>query len=555
MARFRQNKHCVALFIVILIHLAYMGLRLNTPFIVNVGLWDLPITIDGAYRLMQGQFPHADYVSPFGPVSFAIPWLGMQFLGKTMAGYCLGLALFSLAASIMLYLVLVLCQVPALISLGMCIVQASYMLTPRIFGFYEVHFGLLGIYNVEAFALLMIIWCQFIFAFLNPSSSIATSKEWLDRMTPAIFGFCCLTLCFLKVSFGVVAVCLYLLMLGLKWRDRGWIKTLLTTSVLTLVAWGSLVGFRIDLALADYYIALISRSEIPQQTTSIGQQLHSFLTNPLPLLVRISLASGTTLVLSFFFCSKRFRPFQQHFLSSLIFCAKVCGIVMLATIIEAWLASTISQAIEFFVLPVTGLVFICYSFTFVSHRRYIQSILFNSILTVTLFAIALFLTYRNTKGLQIYSSYRDLELVTNTFQANKLPKTDNFRDLYSGHAAATNLSNLLTRPHLCGQKSAKIHAISVPDLYTAAHNRESPRKSYLYSHYGVSFSRKAVAIFPERLGPGNILGDVDVLLASSVFSANEGRVAFLEVYKDYISEHFQSPTEEEDWTIYCRKDS
>jgi hypothetical protein len=59
--------------------------------------WDVPMLLDGAWRIHSGQVPHVDFFSHLGPLPFYVTYVGMLIRGACVAAVSCGNVLLSLS--------------------------------------------------------------------------------------------------------------------------------------------------------------------------------------------------------------------------------------------------------------------------------------------------------------------------------------------------------------------------------------------------------------------------------------------------------------------------
>lgn len=507
-------------------------LRLSHPFYLTLGFWDAPITINGAYRLFEGLVPHRDYQSPLGPVSFMIPAFGMVFLGKTMAGYQLGVLSFGFLCSAVTYLSLRRSGYTEIIATLISLASASYLLSTRCLSYEPVHLGLVGIYNLEGYAILCFLVAEAL-SFAKVSS--ATSPTKLDPF----LGFCASALAvaavFLKITFGVVSIVfLALAFFGCR-KSAAWRRSAILGLGLSSLFWLFVFRFEVWAIAQDYLIVLLSRPPDFSNLEHTQSIQHLFLKHIRDSSPMAAVALGVIMAISF-------RS------SNVIRLLAMTGLILGS---EYFLLKTIAQAPEFYVVGIFGLMILGGSLVdssrSIASRRWLTSALM-----ITVGYFFWFISQKNWWSIHYLA--RLVDPTTNEARGGEVEFTQskNFYDLHAIGPAAAVMNELVTSQEICGFSEPKIITAGFPNIYTPMKGAASPRRTALYEHYGVTFSQKAKDQFPGRFDPEIILSDVDVIAVPRSHVGHETIDGFFHLYEGFMAKNFREDHQFSNWRIYCR---
>ena len=245
------------LFVSALIAICGLAVFIGLAPIVLFG-HDVFFFLDNSYRVLQGQVPHRDFESAWGPVTYLIGAAGLRLSGLRPDGLGYANALFGALTAVWAWLVARRRMSP----LAACILGVYTLLlitAPFSLGYGPLNFSPAMVYNRYGFALLGIIIVE---------CAAPSGKDTGGLST----GIACGLLGFLKVTYAVVAVPL-ILITGGKRLLRG-------RRLAALCAGGALVALlvllylRFDLAdmLNDLAMAASGRSRSwrPREILSLG---------------------------------------------------------------------------------------------------------------------------------------------------------------------------------------------------------------------------------------------------------------------------------------------
>lgn len=215
---------------------------------------DIFFLLDNGWRIVNGQRPHVDFASPWGPVTFLVTGLGLVLSGFTVDGAGYGSAVFGLLIGIWcfrigrdrlepiirvltsLYLVVL---VVAPYSLGWGIFLTSHAMVYNRYGY-----ALLGLVMLESFEM-----------------AGRKKGETEERIGGLSTGFAVALTLFLKITYFFVAILIVgtsVLLRGLSRRHILWLFIGFSSVSVAFLAY---LGFDIPAILGDLRMAAGARSE------------------------------------------------------------------------------------------------------------------------------------------------------------------------------------------------------------------------------------------------------------------------------------------------------
>ena len=159
---------------------------------------DVPSTLDGAWRIMNGQIPHVDFYTPMGPVIFLVVALGMCLGGACVSSITYANALFLVVLSLWAWTIARTRMSPAL-SFVFSLYVGFMVAATSVYGHVFKDLGYSAIYNrygaeLAALALIESLGC-----------SRQQFRRWSSLFQGVSTGIALALTCFLKLNFfGVV---------------------------------------------------------------------------------------------------------------------------------------------------------------------------------------------------------------------------------------------------------------------------------------------------------------------------------------------------------------
>jgi hypothetical protein len=203
----------VALGLLLLILAALAGLVLYAGTLVQTACGnDVVVLLDGAWKVLHGYRPHADFYTPLGPLNYLLPALAMTVYGPD--AFAISLANLALCVACVLGTWFVLkSRLTPLHCLALLSFAATEMLRSRhLFVDYD-WIGYALLYNRQCYALLILVMPLL----LLPRYAPTRKGEWQDAIA---IGVLLGLVAFLKVSYFVAAM--PLLAVGCVSRDWRW---------------------------------------------------------------------------------------------------------------------------------------------------------------------------------------------------------------------------------------------------------------------------------------------------------------------------------------------
>jgi hypothetical protein len=237
----------------------------RTGPVVNVRFGhDVPVVLDGAWRVLNGQVPNVDFHSLFGPLFFLLAALGMALGGPSLhALVALNLVLFFALAAWAWAIawprahVLTATFFTALVGL---VILGTYHL-----GFDHVVVTYANLYNRYGYALLFILMFERMF----PPREAEGRQETFGA---ASTGVLLVALLFLKVTFFVVGLGFVVVCGLLRGRVAGW-RAVLVGALVALAPMALYLRFGFGAVLRDYLIPLHVRRDVVASQAFVSQKV------------------------------------------------------------------------------------------------------------------------------------------------------------------------------------------------------------------------------------------------------------------------------------------
>jgi len=175
---------------------------------------DTFFSLANAYRVSQGQIPHRDFASAWGPLFFLVQAAGLTISGMRPAGLAYANALFGAAVALWTYLA-VRTRLAAAPACALGVYAVLLITAPFPLGFNPLVFSSAMAYNRYGYALLGIILVECGLAALQP-----VAGERRGAVRAASIGAAWALLAFLKVTYAIVAIPFLLIWLWCS-ADRG----------------------------------------------------------------------------------------------------------------------------------------------------------------------------------------------------------------------------------------------------------------------------------------------------------------------------------------------
>lgn len=215
---------------------------------------DIFFLLDNGWRVVNGQRPHVDFASPWGPVTFLIGALGLILSGYTVDGIGYGSAIFGLLIGIWSHRLGQdrLEPVPRLL---MSLYLAGLVVAPYSLGWGVFHTSHAMVYNRYGYALLGLVM-------LESFEPIRNQRRGMEEWAGGISSGAALALAlFLKVTYFLVATLLVGASLFLRGGTRRRLTGVFVGFSLVAIAMLAFLGFDVQAVIEDWRMAAGARSE------------------------------------------------------------------------------------------------------------------------------------------------------------------------------------------------------------------------------------------------------------------------------------------------------
>jgi hypothetical protein len=196
-----------AIFISGLILVCGLSALIGVPAPLHSFAHDMFFLLDNAYRVVQGQVPHRDFSSAWGPIIYLIYATGLMLSGMLPTGIGYANALFGAMLAIWAFFITrsrwtsTSASVVGLFTILLITAPFSLGDNPRDFGFAMT-------YNRYGYAIFGIIILECASVMLGKSDEAISTDSWIGRSSIGAMssGFALGFLAFLKISYAMVAV-------------------------------------------------------------------------------------------------------------------------------------------------------------------------------------------------------------------------------------------------------------------------------------------------------------------------------------------------------------
>jgi hypothetical protein len=162
---------------------------------------DIFFLLENGWRVVNGQRPHVDYASAWGPVTFLIAGLGLTFSGFTVDGIGYGNAIFGLLVSLWSYH-LVRDRLEPIPRILISLYLVGLIVAPYPLGWGVFHTSYAMVYNRYGYALLGLIMLE---SFETAGGQRREKEEWIGGFSSGVAAGLAL---FLKITYFFVAALL-----------------------------------------------------------------------------------------------------------------------------------------------------------------------------------------------------------------------------------------------------------------------------------------------------------------------------------------------------------
>ena len=215
---------------------------------------DIFFLLDNGWRVVNGQRPHVDYASPWGPVTFLVSGLGLVLSGYTVDGVGYGSAMVGLLIGVWCFRLGRdrLDPIPrVLISLYLVVLVVA----PYSLGWGVFHTSHAMVYNRYGYALLGLVMLE---SFETVKTQRRETEEWIGGLSTGVAVALAL---FLKISYFFVAALLIGTSVLLRDLSRRHLLRMFIGFSFVSIAFLTYLGFDILAILGDLTMAAGARSE------------------------------------------------------------------------------------------------------------------------------------------------------------------------------------------------------------------------------------------------------------------------------------------------------
>jgi len=475
---------------------------------------DIPLFLDGGWRILQGQVPHLDFYTPLGPVTLLAVAGGMWFAGPVVSAIAYANAAVFTLISIWAWLI-ARSRLSSVLSLLFALFAGLMIAGTSEYGHDLSQLTYAGLYNRygASFTALLFIEC---FAGSKGSSSPRLFLEGLSS------GVIIALLFFLKLNFFIAAALTVMAGAILIPQNRTRWLGLCVGVLVVFVILLSYLRFDIPALYRDMALALRARS---------GMLFSQIMVLPLHALVFDSVFLIVTLWVAAPLPPDCFRSFASPKLAQGLF-------VLFLILIQGFLSLTNNQPKIPSLFPAAALLILSRALS----TRISDLARLPATLLLSLFFVASSIA-PNIESV-VYSAHLHRTVVPH------IPAGQHFsayplNDLFSSEQHYVEVTNdgcdLLRRQT---QDSERILALDFSNPFSYALQRPSPKGDALWWHADVTFSRDA--------HPSATTVFHDVALVMIPKSTETTRDALMNIYGTFLKTNYARIAESQHW-ILCRR--
>jgi hypothetical protein len=214
---------------------------------------DIFFLLENGWRVVNGQHPHVDYASAWGPVTFLIAGLGLTLSGFTVDGIGYGNAIFGLLISLWSYR-LVRDRLEPIPRMLISLYLIGLVVAPYPLGWGVFHTSYAMVYNRFGYALLGLIMLE---SFETVGGQKREKEEWIGGFSSGVAAGLAL---FLKITYFFVAALLIGGSVFLRGLPRRRLLGMIAGFPLVAIVMLAYLGFDIQAVLGDWKMAAGSRA-------------------------------------------------------------------------------------------------------------------------------------------------------------------------------------------------------------------------------------------------------------------------------------------------------
>jgi hypothetical protein len=207
--------------------LAVLFLYMGAPA-MNGRPWDVPVFLDGAWRIANGQTPHRDFYGYLGDLPYYVTWLGMKLSRPSVSAITRGNVFLMVGLGLSAMAVLRR-RTGALYALAMSLFLALLAVTPRPLGDPSDYTDYAMLYNRYGEAFIGLFG---VIIFVPKAPGVP--RGWIDGMEMAFAGVLLAILLFCKLNYFVLGAGFFCLACLLKRFSLGQAMLCLLSAAVTL---------------------------------------------------------------------------------------------------------------------------------------------------------------------------------------------------------------------------------------------------------------------------------------------------------------------------------
>ena len=214
---------------------------------------DIFFLLENGWRAVNGQRPHIDYASPWGPVTFLIAGLGLTLSGFTVDGIGYGNAIFGLLIGLWSYR-LVRDRLEPIPRILISLYLVGLVVAPYPLGWGVFHTSYAMVYNRYGYALLGLTMLE---SFETVGGTRREKEEWIGGFSSGVAAGLAL---FLKITYFFVAALLIGGSFFLGGLSRRRLLGMIAGFSLATIVMLAYLGFDIQAVLGDWKMAAGARA-------------------------------------------------------------------------------------------------------------------------------------------------------------------------------------------------------------------------------------------------------------------------------------------------------
>jgi hypothetical protein len=230
------------------------------------GPWDMVCLLDGGWRILSGQVPHAGFHVPVGSLTYLLAAFGMKIVAPSASSLAYGSVLFA-ALLLPCAWYIVSARLPWVFTSIFVLFEGFLLLTPRPLGYPIRYTTYAMIYNRQGYALIILF---LLCVFLKPRNSIGGRVLFDGMLAGALLAL----MLYCKITYFFVAAALALFAVILNAKPGRWFFAF--AGAFTGVCAGFFAFFHINLYLYALDIIAAGRVQSPgMRTTLLSQALQN----------------------------------------------------------------------------------------------------------------------------------------------------------------------------------------------------------------------------------------------------------------------------------------